>query len=106
MQAVEVGELRVLPEGGIFSGNVYGFLAARRVSELAKPQLPQPWAIRKLGHMFAARSLAESKDLVSVQRMLGRANITTSTAYVQSSEEELKGIVNAIAGRAFEYRTG
>lgn len=96
-------ELRVLPEGFFFPGKIDGHLSARRVSELAKARLPEPWTIHKLRHMFATRSFAVSKDLVSVQRILGHASITTTTAYVQTSDEGLRNIVNAVAVRAFDY---
>lgn len=96
-------ELRVLPEGFFFPGKIDGHLSARRVSELAKARLPEPWSIHKLRHMFATRSFAVSKDLVSVQRLLGHASITTTTAYVQTSDEGLRTIVNEVAVRALDF---
>ncbi|WP_255809791.1 site-specific integrase [Leucobacter aridicollis] len=95
-------ELLSLPEGYFFPGKINGHLSARRISELAKDRLPNPWTIHKLRHMFASRSFAVSKDIVAVQTMLGHASIATTRDYVAVDKQELRSIVNEVAIRSLD----
>lgn len=91
-----------LPEGFFFPGQIDGHLSPRRVSELAQMSLPPPWTIHKLRHMFATRSFNVSKDLVSVQEMLGHPSIQTTRIYVEADLSAQREIVESVAVRSFD----
>ena len=91
-----------LPTGYFFPGKIDGHLSPRRVSELAQMSLPPPWTIHKLRHMFATRSFNVSKDLVSVQEMLGHASIQTTRIYVEADLRAQREIVESVAVRSFD----
>lgn len=90
------------PEGYLFPGKIDGHLSARRISELAKLHLPNPWTIHKLRHMFATRGYAVSRDLVTMQELLGHASPNTTRIYIASNDKALRDVVEAVANRSLD----
>lgn len=93
------------PEGYLFPGKIDGHLSARRISELAKYHLPNPWTIHKLRHMFATRGYAVSRDLVTMQELLGHASPNTTKFYIASDDRALRDVVEAVANRSLDLVT-
>ena len=86
--------------GYLFPGKIDGHLSARRVSELAKLHLPNPWTIHKLRHMFATRGYAVSRDLVTMQELLGHASPNTTRVYIASDDRALRDVVDSLASKS------
>ncbi|MCW2289002.1 tyrosine-type recombinase/integrase [Leucobacter luti] len=97
--------LRCLPTGPAFPGKINGHLSGRRVSELAKCYLPNPWSIHKLGHMFASRGWAFSRDLLTMQKLLGHASPVTTQMYVEVDVGYPRDVMGMVVTRSFDERT-
>lgn len=90
-------ELRSLPAGWAFPGDVGGHLSPRWVGTLVSRLMPAPWTMHTLRHRFADRTHQVEHDLVIVQELLGHASIVTTRAYVPVRRDRLRSTVEAAA---------
>lgn len=91
-------ELRALPEGWAFPGNVDGHLSPRWVGKLINRELPGDWTLHKFRHRAATRwHEASGGDVFVVQELLGHADPKTTRAYVKVRDSRLRATVNDAA---------
>lgn len=87
--------LQGLPEGYVFPGNDCGHLSPDRVGRLMADALPDNWTAHTLRHRFATRSYAGTRDLFTVQRLLGHASAETTRRYTATSNADAVAAVMA-----------
>lgn len=90
-------KLRSLPPGWAFPGQLDGHLSAAYVGKLVSRLLPDGWTTHTLRHRFATRAYAATRDLVTVQELLGHARIETTRIYTQAPPGALRAAVIAAA---------
>jgi len=92
-------QLRGLPAGWMFPGQVDGHLSPRWVGKLATRLLPGDWTLHSLRHRFANRAYeASGHDVFAVQELLGHASPATTRLYVErANRDRLRAIVVAAA---------
>ncbi|MDR1213611.1 MAG: tyrosine-type recombinase/integrase [Propionibacteriaceae bacterium] len=88
-------ELRSLPEGFVFPGQVGGHLSPAYVGKLVSRALPPGWAAHSLRHAFATGLYDRSRDLLAVQRFLGHVKPETTQGYVMVAEDWLRAALAA-----------
>lgn len=89
--------LRSLPPGYAFPGQVEGHLSPEYVGKLVSRLLPGGWTAHTLRHRFATRCYAATRDLVTVQELLGHARIETTRIYTEAPAGALRAAVMAAA---------
>lgn len=89
--------LRSLPPGWAFPGQVDGHLSPAYVGKLVSRLLPDGWTTHTLRHRFATRAYAATRDLVTVQELLGHARIETTRIYTEAPIGALRAAVMAAA---------
>lgn len=57
-----------------------------RISSL----MPPGWSMHSLRHRFATRAYAATRDVYSVQGLLGHASPTTTLVYVQIPDDAMR----------------
>lgn len=97
MPALLAADLRSLPAGFAFPGDVNGHLSPRWVGTLVSRLMPEPWTMHTLRHRFADRTHQVEHDLVVVQELLGHASIVTTRAYVPVRRDRLRATVEIAA---------
>lgn len=97
MPAALAAELRALPKGWAFPGDVEGHLSPRYVGILVSRLLPDGWTMHKLRHRFATRAYAVDRDVFTVQDLLGHASPATTRCYVAIPNAALRRTVEAAA---------
>jgi integrase/recombinase XerC len=97
MPASLAAELRALPPGWAFPGQIDGHLSPRYVGTLVSRLLPDAWTMHKLRHRAATRWYAVDRDVFTVQDLLGHASPATTRAYVAIPNESLRKTVEAAA---------
>jgi integrase len=90
-------ELRELPPGWAFPGLIDGHLSPEYVGKLVSRLLPDRWTTHTLRHRFATRAYAATRDLVTVQELLGHARIETTRIYTEAPVGALRAAVMAAA---------
>lgn len=91
-------DLRALPPGFAFPGNIDGHLSPRWVGKIVTNLMPGRWTMHTLRHRFATRTYSVDRDVFTVQELLGHASPATTRRYVAVSREGLRSTVNAAAG--------
>lgn len=89
--------LRTLPPGWAFPGAIEGHLSPEYVGKLVSRLLPDRWTTHTLRHRFATRCYAATRDLVTVQELLGHARIETTRIYTEAPAGALRAAVMAAA---------
>lgn len=89
--------LRSLPPGWAFPGLIDGHLSPAYVGKLVSRLLPDGWTTHTLRHRFATRCYAATRDLVTVQELLGHARIETTRIYTEAPIGALRAAVMAAA---------
>jgi len=90
-------ELRSLPGGWAFPGQVDGHLSPAYVGKLVSRALGPGWTAHTLRHRFASRTYAVERDLRAVQEMLGHARPETTAIYVQVPMGAKRRAVDALS---------
>lgn len=85
---------RIYPNGRIsyekpLSTQAVAFIMKKRVDESDAIEMPKPTA-HDLRRTYATRLLADSNDIVTVQKMMGHSSVTTTQQYDKRGEEEQK----------------
>ena len=91
-------ELLSRGHGWTFPGSDHGHLSPAWVSKLVRQTLPEGTTMHQLRHRFATQAWSATHDLFAVQRLLGHASPTTTQRYVATAPDELRHVVNAVAG--------
>ena len=91
-------ELRSIPSGYAFPGQVDGHLSAAYVSKLMSRVLPEGVTAHMLRHRFASRAyLGSGRDIRAVQELLGHASVATTQVYTKVPDGALRAGVEAAA---------
>lgn len=90
-------DLLLLPPGYAFPGQIDGHLSASYMGRLVANALPAGVTMHMLRHRFATRAYTATRDLVSVQTLLGHASPDTTIRYVQVVDERLRAVAAAAA---------
>jgi integrase/recombinase XerC len=91
-------ELRALPAGWAFPGELEGHLSPRWVGKLVNRLLPKPWTIHTIRHRNAKEvHRAMGRDLVATAKHLGHASTVTTQVYVPVDDEHYERGVDAAA---------
>lgn len=90
-------ELRALPVGWAFPGQIGGHLSPAHVGKLVSEQLPPGWTAHKLRHRFATRLRARGVQLDVIQELLGHARMETTLIYTAIPHDDARAAVMAAA---------
>ena len=94
---VLAAELRALPTGHAFPGDVDGHLSPRWVGKLVTRLLPDGWTMHTLRHRAATRWYGVNQDLLTVGELLGHASPVTTRVYVRLPDGAKRALVQAAA---------
>lgn len=89
--------LRSLPPGWAFPGQIDGHLSPEYVGKLVSRLMPPGWATHSLRHRFASRIYDRTRDIVTLQELLGHARIETTRIYTEAPAGALRAAVMAVA---------
>jgi site-specific recombinase XerD len=93
-------DLRTKCMGGFaFPGQHQGHLSPLWVGKRISRLLPEGLSMHGLRHRFASVAYDRSRDLLGVQKLLGHASPTTTQVYVLIPDDQLRTIVDAVAGQ-------
>lgn len=90
-------ELRGLPEGYAFPGQIEGHLSRARVTSIVSALLPDEFTAHALRHRFATRAYLVDRDLFTVQQLLGHSSPITTRRYVNVPDSRMRALVVAAA---------
>lgn len=91
-----VAEIRRRPPGWAFPGRGGGHMEARSLGVRVSRLLPPGVTMHALRHRFATRAYQVDRDVFTVQRLLGHASPATTQRYVQTSEDDMRRLVEAV----------
>ena len=74
--------------GWLFPGNIDGHLSAPHVGKLVSRALPAGMTAHQLRHRFATTAYRTSRDIRSVQTLLGHAKLDTTMIYTQVVDDD------------------
>ncbi|MFP7696944.1 tyrosine-type recombinase/integrase [Trueperella sp. LYQ143] len=83
--------------GYLFPGQHDGHLSPGYISKLAAQFLPKTWTLHTLRHRCATQAYRVNNDLLTVQNLLGHADVSTTQRYVRTAESGMRTAVEAIA---------
>lgn len=89
--------LRSRGAGYLFPGNIDGHLSAAYMGKIVARALPPGVTMHCLRHRFATRAYLATRDLVSVQTLLGHESPETTIRYVQMVDETLRAVAASAA---------
>ncbi|MDR1393611.1 MAG: tyrosine-type recombinase/integrase [Bifidobacteriaceae bacterium] len=78
--------------GWAFHGDDGGHLSPRWVGKLAARLLPDGVTLHMLRHRFASRAWDGSRDLLTIQRILGHASPATTQRYIAASDQAARAL--------------
>lgn len=90
-------ELRILPSGFAFPGSDNGHLSPRWVGRIVGRLLPEPYTMHSLRHRFGTRAYALSRDMFTVQELLGHASPVTTRTYVLLDDHSKRAVIDQLA---------
>lgn len=79
--------------GWLFPGKINGHLSARYVGKIAARALPDDWTLHNLRNRFANAAYQNTGDIISVQELLGHANLNTTRIYVDGNDDRRREAV-------------
>lgn len=88
-------EMRSRPPGWLFPGRD-GHLSPRHVGKIVGRLLPEGVTMHALRHRFATRAYNIDRDVFAVQRFLGHASPATTQRYVQTGDDTMRALVEAV----------
>lgn len=97
-------DLAACPPGYAFPGAHRGHLSAKWVGKLVREMLPVGVSMHQLRHRFATRAYAASRDLLTVQQVLGHSSPATTQRYVAIDDASMRAVVVAVAGLSAPLR--
>lgn len=90
-------QLRQRPAGYTFPGQLNGHLSPHYVGNRVTALLPAGVTMHALRHRFATQAYGINRDVFTVQRLLGHASPATTQRYVQTHDDTLSALVDAVA---------
>lgn len=91
-----LGALRARGPGWAFPGKVDGHMSSQYMSKIIGQLLPEGVSMHALRHRFATRAYAVNRDVFAVQQLLGHASPSTTQAYVQVPDYDLRHLVETV----------
>jgi integrase len=86
--------LRARP-GWVFPSGRGGHVSPRWVGQVCAAVLPEPWTLHSCRHRYATRAYAGTKDLRSVQMLLGHTSPGITQRYVAVTHADLRAAMVA-----------
>lgn len=83
-------ELADRPSGWVFPGRIDGHVSAGWVGKLMSRALPVGWTPHTLRHRFATVAYGGTRDLASVQALLGHSRPETTMRYVRLPDDAMR----------------
>jgi integrase/recombinase XerC len=93
----ELGAAIRAAHGWVFASPHGGHVSARWVGQVCGAALPGRWTLHGLRHRFATRAYAGSRDLRSVQELLGHSSPSVTQRYVAVTRSDLRAAMKAAA---------
>lgn len=90
-------ELRAMPAGYLFPGQISGHLSPHYVGKLISSVLPDGWAAHSLRHRFSNKFFEGERNIRATQKVLGHASIATTQRYVRVSEDAIRRGIGGVA---------
>lgn len=90
-------ELRAMPSGYLFPGQIDGHLSPHYVGKLVSSVLPDGWAAHSLRHRFSNKFIEAERDLRALQTALGHASVATTQKYTRVPDSALRRGVGNVA---------
>lgn len=90
-------ELRAMPTGYLFPGQIDGHLSPHYVGKLISSVLPDGWAAHSLRHRFSNKFYEGERDMRAAQTVLGHASIATTQRYIRASNPAIRRGVGNVA---------
>lgn len=81
--------------GYAFPGQINGHMSSAHISKLANSILETPWTLHTLRHRFATLAYSAERDLLTVQKLLGHASVSTTQRYAKPPENSLRKAITA-----------
>lgn len=88
--------LRERLAGYVFPGRIGGHLSPDYVGVRVTALLPVGVTMHALRHRFATQAYAIGQDVFTVQRLLGHASPATTQRYVQTHDDTMRALVDAV----------
>lgn len=89
-------EIAACPRGYLFPGREDGHLSAQHVGVLLRRALDERHSGHTLRHRFATSAYDATRDLRTVQELLGHASPTTTARYVSIPDGAMRAAVDAV----------
>lgn len=90
-------ELRSMPPGYLFPGQIDGHLSPHYVGKLISATLPDGWAAHSLRHRFSNKFFEAERDLRALQGALGHASVSTTQRYTRVPSGAIRRGVGNVA---------
>lgn len=87
--------VRARGQGWTFPGNDHGHLSPDWVGSMISRLMPAGWSLHSLRHRFATRAYAATRDVYSVQALLGHASPATTLIYVRIPDDAMRAAMLA-----------
>lgn len=90
-------ELRAMPPGYLFPGQIDGHLSPHHVGKLISAMLPDGWAAHSLRHRFSNKFIEAERDIRALQKALGHASVATTERYTRVSNDAIRRGIGNVA---------
>ena len=87
--------IEVHADGFVFPSRRGEHLTARAVGIMLAGLLGEPWTAHTLRHRYATMVYRHSKDLRSLQKLLGHSSLATTERYVDTGQDEMRAAMLA-----------
>lgn len=74
-----------------------GHLTPRHVGKIARKYMPDIWTLHTLRHRFGTQVHRQTRDVLTVQQLLGHASLATTQRYIAVDTSTLRAATNAVA---------
>lgn len=90
-------QLRKMPSGYLFPGQISGHLSPSYVGKLMSAALPEGWTAHSLRHRFSAKFYENERDIRATQEVLGHASVVTTQRYTPVPSGTLRRAIQSVA---------
>lgn len=74
-----------------------GHMTARHIGKIARQYMPDIWTLHTLRHRFGTQVHRQTRDVLTVQQLLGHASLATTQRYIAVDTSTLRAAANAVA---------